>query len=81
MIDLTGLCGIIRANDSFVQVLDSSGQEVFKRFLPVSANALPLSLTVEGLSSGVYTLALIPGDNLDIDDFFINSLAISSLVP
>lgn len=79
IIELTGLCGIARSNDSLLRVLDASQREVFTRFLPVTAGAISLSLTVEGVSPGVYSVVLIPGDNIDIDDFFINSLAISSL--
>ncbi len=79
MINLTGLCGIIRPNDSMIRLLDATAAETFKEFLPVTAAPVSLKYKVLNLKPGAYILRVTPGDDIDIDDLFINSLAISSL--
>lgn len=78
-IDLLGLCGIVRANDSLIQILDSNGVEVYKQFLPTTAAIVNVHYPVTGLKPGLYTIRIKAGDSIDIDDLFINGLSFSTV--
>ncbi len=78
-IDLLGLCGIVRANDSLIQILDSNGVEVFKQFLPTTPTIVNVHYPVTGLLPGPYTIRIKAGDAIDIDDLFINGLSFSTV--
>ena len=76
-----GLCGIIRANDSLLQVVDVDNRTVFTQFLPITPTALDVRYMTARLSPGTYRLVVRAGDDFDIDDLVIHSLTISPVVP
>ncbi len=78
---ITGLCGIARANDSKIELIDAAGAIQETVFLPRTPSTIDFHYHFEALASGTYTLRISAGDDLDIDDLFINGLSISPTSP
>ena len=76
VVGLHRLCGIVRPNEALVQ-LQKSGATVKQYLLPATTGEEDHSYTFTGLSAGTYTLRLIPGDKIDVDDFAFYGLMLS----
>lgn len=76
LVTVNKLCGIVRANDSIIRLV-RAGATVKEYFLPVTNVIGDYSYSFDGLSAGTYTLTMIPGDDIDIDDFMFYGLTIS----
>lgn len=70
---LWDICGIARSNDTFF-TLSKADQQIRKEFLPTTSSPTSLSYNFTQLEPGTYTLTLVPGDDRDIDDFFVNGI-------
>lgn len=77
VIDMIGVCGIVLSNDAYIQVSNSAGREVFKRFLPSTKAPADLKFVVPELAVGDYSLRIHASDKYEIDDFYIRNLSIS----
>lgn len=77
VIDMVGVCGIVLSNDAYVQVSNSSGEEVFKGFFPSTRSSTDLKFIVPELAIGDYSLRIHASDKYEIDDFYIRNLSVS----
>ena len=70
------LCGIVRASDGTINLL-SGGAVIKKYYLPVTSAMGDYTWSFTGLSAGTYTIKMIPGNKIDIDDFEFYGMSIS----
>lgn len=77
-INLRGVCGILRPNDTFIRIVSDQGVVVLRKFIAPTNRPMPFNEEIE-LTPGTYRLSLVAGNDRDIDDFFFNSLAISQV--
>lgn len=79
VVNLQGLCGIVRSNDSLIQILNDDKTVIASAFLPITSDIINHFVRFENISSQEITLRVIPGDNKDIDDLFFGALSVSPL--
>ena len=77
VVDMIGVCGIVLSNDAYVQVSNSAGDAVFKKFLPSTQASTDLKFVVPELAAGDYSIRIHASDKFEVDDFYIRNLSIS----
>ncbi|SMF84118.1 hypothetical protein [Pseudobacteriovorax antillogorgiicola] len=78
-INIGGLCGIGRADDSRVEVLNAQEIIIFTEFLPTTPAPLDIQFLVPDLDMGEYTVRVSAGIDPDPDDLFMTGFGLSPI--
>ncbi|WP_143478195.1 hypothetical protein [Pseudobacteriovorax antillogorgiicola] len=75
------LCGVARANDSFIAFRSNLDDSIVgMQFLEISRRGpRDYVLEFDQLPAGSYTLDVVAGDDIDIDDLFFNGIVFSQV--